>query len=582
MCTFAQKGQIMDLSTIIKHAFLYYGFIITDSKYNVVVSNNMGKFNNPTLSNSSNLIERYPSIESMKVHSIERLPMLQRNDVYLSKFQLPLKNETLYLFNFFDYSAIAKLHSQLTVISEQNIIYKKMLSKLKDGIFITNHYGKNIYFNDAFLTLSGLTSEQITGKTVYSLLSEGTVPNSCVAKVLETGKDASTVTDYNTGKKCLVSGYPVNDSKGELKNVLTVIRDISEVEMLVEKLAVEKNMSMSYKHEIDKLEKKEIYKEFTITRSKRMEDIYDQVSKVADFNSPILIGGETGVGKDFLASYIHNISRFSDTGVFVKINCAAIPDNLLESELFGYEKGAFSGAQNTGKIGLFEKGNNGTIFLDEIGEMPVHLQSKLLNALNDKEFLKLGGSSPIKFNARIISATNADLDNLIKEKKFRLDLYYRLNVITLSIPPLRERKEDILPLAMLFLEQYNNNYKRNCYFSPNLLENFINYQWIGNIRELKNTIERLVLISNNDCLDQELFQIHIKRENHENFNLLPSSNQKDGLKDKLESYEKFIIENAIKSNKTLDDAAKELDIDISTLVRKKKKYGIFKRKSSRR
>jgi transcriptional regulator with PAS, ATPase and Fis domain len=304
-----------------------------------------------------------------------------------------------------------------------------------------------------------------------------------------------------------------------------------------------------------------------------MKNIYKKAKKIANVDSTILILGETGVGKDFIATYIHNISN-SNNGKFIKINCGAVPEHLLESEFFGYEEGAFTGAQKGGKKGLFEEANGGILYLDEIGDMPYTLQVKLLSAINDRIFYRIGGTNPIEFNARIIAATNHDLKKLVEEKKFRADLYYRLNVVTFVIPPLRSRKEDIIPLSTQFLEYYNNKYGKNCYFTSNCLENFLIYEWPGNIRELKNIIERLVLMTDSADIGTDLFREHLILT--ESSTALPDLFMADRrtLKEKTEDFEKDIIESTLAVSKNMKEASLRLGIDISTLVRKKQKYNL--------
>ncbi|MFO7888276.1 MAG: sigma 54-interacting transcriptional regulator [Eubacteriales bacterium] len=317
-------------------------------------------------------------------------------------------------------------------------------------------------------------------------------------------------------------------------------------------------------------------REVIVTKNSKMKALYEKADKIVEVDSSILILGETGVGKDFLTTYIHTQSPRKDRGNLIKINCGAIPEHLIESELFGYEEGAFTGAQRGGKKGLFEEAGEGTIFLDEIGDMPYTLQVKLLNALNDRKFYRIGGSRPMQFKARVIAATNSNLQQLVKEKKFRADLYYRLNVVTLYIPPLRERKEDILPLASNFLDYYNSKHRRNCYFSPECMESFLMYKWPGNIRELKNIIERLVLISEDVTISEELFREQVIQEplQDEMTELFQKSKSKLPLKEQMKIHEKKIIEQTLRETETLKEAADRLKVDVSTIVRKKQKYDI--------
>lgn len=486
-------------------------------------------------------------------------------------------NDNILVFAY-DFSNYELLHKQLNEFNEKLYLYQSMLNNLKDGIFITDDKGETLFVNDAFLSLSGLEKSDVIGKTVYYLMSHEIVPNSCCAKVLETNSPYSTLNNYYGGKSCLVSGSPIFDSNNNLKMVISVIRDISELEQLRQRLEAEKSLALSYETKLKELEKNK-ESELLISNSKYMTDIYEKSSKVANIDSSILILGETGVGKDFLANYIHQISKRSK-GPFLKINCSAIPEHLLESELFGYEAGAFTGASRHGKAGLFESANNGTLFLDEIGDMPYSLQVKLLSAIQDKQMYRVGGNKVVDFNCRIIAATNANLEELVKQKKFRIDLYYRLNVININIPPLRFRKEDIIPLAMEFLNQFNKKHDQSKYFASRTLELFLTYDWPGNIREMKNLVERLVVISDKSCIEPVLFYTQIldkAKINFKNFFIDDLNNQsmeQASLKQKVESFEAHIIRETIDKFRTLKEASDYLSIDLSTLVRKKKRYNI--------
>lgn len=529
-----------------------------------------------------NIKQITPAIGNLKFTDDSSAKYIQsphHKEIYFQINKMPIPLEDTFLIFCFDYSRYKVLLEQLNDLNEQIYLYQSMLNDLQDGVFITNGDGETLFVNDAFLSLSNLTREDIIGKTVYYLIENKIVPNSCCAKVLETGSPTSTINNYYEGKSCLVSGHPIFDSNMELKMAFSIIRDVSELEQLKQRLEKEKNLSITYKTKIKQLENKNTSKPM-INNSKSMANIYDKIPKIANLDTSILILGETGVGKDFLAKYIHDIGNRGEEGPFLKINCGAIPEPLLESELFGYEAGAFTGASKNGKPGLFELANNGTLYLDEIGDMPYNLQVKLLSALQDKKAYRLGGHELIPFNSRVIAATNADLEELVKQKKFRIDLYYRLNVIDIKIPPLRHREDDIIPLAMKFLNEFNHQYDQNKYFASETLELCLLYEWPGNIREMKNLIERLVIISDKDCIEPETFYNQIAHKSNLNYDLAftnaPNFNIEDsyGLKAKVERYESYVIKNTLQKADTLKEAANILNIDISTLVRKKKKYGI--------
>src|SRR6056297_1255879 len=556
----------------------YFSYVITDEKYNI---KDYDKDFYHFVEEKGDLINKklsifFPKEKFKRINEFIDVKSSNGNTYEMKQGKIKINNFQYYIFFFADNSLTDELENQIDYLNKQQYLYSEMFNKLEEGIYMTDEKGKTIYVNDAFLNLSGLSREELIGKTVYELRDKDILPNSCCARVIETKDSVSTINNYYTGQKCLVSGSPIRDEKGNLKRTIAVIRDVTELEMLMKNIAKEESLSMSFSKRITGLGTKSTERDVIITKNSKMKSLYEKADKVADVDSSILILGETGVGKDFLTTYIHTQSPRKDKGNLIKINCGAIPEHLIESELFGYEEGAFTGAQRGGKKGLFEEAGEGTIFLDEIGDMPYTLQVKLLNALNDRKFYRIGGSKPMQFKARVIAATNSNLQELVKAKKFRADLYYRLNVVTLYIPPLRERKEDILPLASNFLDYYNNKHRRNCYFSPECMESFLMYKWPGNIRELKNIIERLILISEDAMIEDNLFKEQINQEpiQSEMSELFHKSKSKLPLKEQMEIHEKGIIEQTLKETETLKAAADRLNVDISTIVRKKKKYDI--------
>lgn len=547
------------------------GFVITDNKFNILYGNNYFKTN--ICKNNEDILNKkltvfFQGIKDDEEHKFYFVKYADNLTYYVVHDEMKLYDHELYSFFFYDFSIGKELEKQIKRLSSQQYLYNEMLNKLKDGIYITDEEGTTTYVNDAFLNLSGLSREQIIGKSVYELKKNNVLPNSCCAKVIETMGPVSTINNYYKGQRCLVSGSPIFDENGNLKKTIAVIRDVSELDVLMKNITKEKNLFIN-EHGDFNIKLKGDNKE-PINNNEKMKNIYNKAKKIANVDSTVLILGETGVGKDFIATYIYNTSKYNK-GKFIKINCSAVPEHLLESEFFGYEEGAFTGAQKGGKKGLFEEANGGILYLDEIGDMPYTLQVKLLSAINDRMFYRIGGTVHVEFNARIIAATNIDLKQLVEEKKFRADLYYRLNVVSFVIPPLRQRKEDIIPLAHQFIEHYNNKYGKNCYFTTSCLENFLVYQWPGNIRELKNIIERLVLMSDAASIDKNLFREQLMINDLPDINNSFFSESKT-LKDKLDEFEKEIIETTLASSKNMKEASARLGIDLSTLVRKKQKY----------
>ncbi len=549
------------------------GFAITDKKFNILYYNNYFKTNICKSKEdilSKKLTIYFHDIKDDRDQNFYSVKYLDNSVYYVVNEELKLYGNELNVFFFYDFTIGNELEKQIKRLSSQQYLYNEMLNKLKDGIYVTDDKGTTIYVNDAFLNLSGLTREQIIGKSVYDLRKYNILPNSCCAKVIETKSPVSTINNYYKGQRCLVSGSPIFDEVGNLKKTIAVIRDVSELDVLMKNITKEKNLFIANSEYDDFSIKAERHIKDYINNNEKMKSIYDKAKKIAKVDSTVLILGETGVGKDFIASYIYNISS-RNKGKFIKINCGAVPEHLMESEFFGYEEGAFTGAQKGGKKGLFEEANDGVLYLDEIGDMPYTLQVKLLSAINDRMFYRIGGTSPVEFNARIIAATNVDLKQLVEEKRFRSDLYYRLNVVSFVIPPLRQRKEDIIPLAHQFLEYYNNKYGKNCYFTTGCLENFLVYEWPGNIRELKNIIERLILMTDEASIGIELFREQLMLSDSPGGNSKFSTDNRT-LKDKLDEYEKVLIETTLSSSRNMKEAASKLGIDLSTLVRKKQKY----------
>ena len=314
-----------------------------------------------------------------------------------------------------------------------------------------------------------------------------------------------------------------------------------------------------------------------IAASPKMRAVLDEIMSVSKYDCNVLITGDTGVGKEKVANIIQKNSR-RKMQPFVKINCASISPNLIESEFFGYEKGAFTGADTKGKIGYFEAADNGIIFLDEVGELPMDMQAKLLRVIQDGEFLKVGGTTPVKTDVRIISATNKDLEDLVEKRVFRRDLYYRLNVFPIRVPALDERPEDISHLTDSFIRKYNEKFGMNKYMDEEAKENLATHKWPGNIRELENVVQRLLIASSGDAISV----IDVVRELDNKLvggieTSVPSDADEEGsidLTSMVEAFEKNILREAIEKYGSTRKAAKAIGISQTQFVRKKNKYGL--------
>jgi PAS domain S-box-containing protein len=448
------------------------------------------------------------------------------------------------------------------MIKEDFII--NIFDSLYDGIFVTDNKGMCIYVNKAYERISGLRSTNLIGKHVGDLVKEGIVSHAVSLDVLKDQKRKSINQKLSTGKDLLITGNPVFDNNGEIYIVVTNVRDITDLYKLEQQINQYKKMEERYSLEM-KVNLLEKSKDHIYSKSKEMRNIYELIYRISNVDSNVLITGETGVGKEFIANMIHQTSRRKNQP-FIKINCGAIPKDLLESELFGYEQGSFTGARKSGKLGLFEMADKGTILLDEVGELAVELQVKLLRAVQQQEFIPIGGTKAKKIDTRIITATNQNLSRKIKEGSFRQDFYYRLNVVSIDVPPLRERSEDIFPISQFFLNKMNKKYGLNKRMTSSLIRILERYSWPGNIRELENVIERLMVTTSDDTLNPD----HIK-------DILLLSNEEDifiPIKLAVEKLERNIIKKAMEKYKNTYRAAEVLGINQSTLVRKKQKYNL--------
>ncbi|NSW92639.1 MAG: sigma 54-interacting transcriptional regulator, partial [Firmicutes bacterium] len=398
------------------------------------------------------------------------------------------------------------------------------------------------------------------------LVNEGYFTESASLVVIQTRSPATVIYTCKTGKKLMAKGKPIFDAEGNLVRIVNTVWDITELMNMENRVEEARTFSDDGKHTM-KLDAMEDF----VARSEKMLEVLDLAMRVAKVDSTVLVLGESGVGKEIIAKIIHRAGK-DNQGPFVKVNCASIPENLLESELFGYEKGSFTGASKEGKIGMFQLADGGTILLDEIGEIPTHLQAKLLRVLQDKEIIPVGGTKARKIDVRVIAATNRNLTDMVKKGQFREDLYYRLNVVPIFIPPLRERKEDIASLLVYFMGKYNKKYNTNKKLSNEIIDYLTDYSWPGNVRELQNFVERMIVITKDDSISYEDIKDYFV--DGDGISLFEEKKQGTSLKEQLESLERSIIEKTLKRLGSTRKAGKELGIDQSTVVRKAKKYNI--------
>lgn len=447
-----------------------------------------------------------------------------------------------------------------------------------DVIYVSDGDGITLRVSSACEKLWGKKQKELVGKSVYELETMGIYTPSVTRIVLEKKETVSVIQRTRTGRRLMVVGTPIKDETGKIIRVVNASRDITEVDRLQSELNEIRQKMEGYKQELEQLKSKTLAKNQIIYQSLEMEKVISLAYRVKDVESTILIYGETGVGKEVIASYIHHSSNRADKP-FITINCGAIPESLLESELFGYEKGAFTGAVSQ-KRGLFELANEGTLFLDEIGEMPLNLQAKLLRVLQEQTFVRVGGTKEIKVNFRLIAATNRNLYEEMKKGKFREDLYYRLNVIPIRIPPLRERKDDIFALIQHYVQYFNEKYNLSKSISNSALKKLQQYHWPGNVRELKNIVERLIVLTEKDKIKLEDLETLIGLNEKYDFNE-EERNANDvvvhniiPLKQCIEEAERQLLELAKKKYDSTTEIAEVLQVNQSTVSRKMKKLGI--------
>ncbi|NLY43325.1 MAG: sigma 54-interacting transcriptional regulator [Clostridiaceae bacterium] len=453
----------------------------------------------------------------------------------------------------------AELSQRFKIINELNEQLNAIFESSYDGLIVCDTEGKIIKVNSAWKNMMNITDEQIP-QNVKELEEEKIIYPSATLLAAKEKRRITFLQENRNGKKFIATGNPIFDEKGKIVGIVTNIRDIEELNRL-------RNNVMGSREKMGK--GKSSYSGI-IANSIEFGKVIEIASQAAQFQSNILLLGETGVGKDVVARFIHHLSSVRE-GPFIKVNCGAIPATLIESELFGYDSGAFTGARKEGKKGFFELADGGTIFLDEVGDLPLPMQVKLLQAIQDKRITRIGGSKSFPVNVRIIAATNKNLQQMVKDGTFRSDLYYRLNVIPIYIPPLRERKDDIIPLAFHFLERFNKQYKCRKEFSLEVPDLLLEYPWPGNVRELENIIERVVVTSKGDIICSHDFPGYIF-----NANKCPTGRVlvQDilPLKDALDEVERQIIIQAYKTFKNTYEAAEALKINQSTVVRKYKKW----------
>ncbi|MCB6993566.1 sigma 54-interacting transcriptional regulator [bacterium 210820-DFI.6.37] len=445
--------------------------------------------------------------------------------------------------------------------------YKLMAENLDDEIFVTDGEGVVLFVNQAAVKVIGQPVYDLIGRPVKELVDKGFFRPSATMEVLKQGKRVDIIQTLNNGKKVVCTGVPIfDDDRENIHMVISTTKDVTVLSEMFETIE-------SQKEELSNLREMAFQNEGFISGENDSHGIKEKIMKVGPLDIPVLLQGETGVGKEVTAKAIHLLGHGKDKP-FVKINCGIIPENLIESELFGYEAGAFTGAERSGKKGKIEMAEGGTLFLDEIGEMPLSLQVKLLDFLQDGTFTRVGGTKKLKVHTRVITATNRNLKEMSNKGEFRKDLYFRINVVPFEVPPLRERQEDIDALAKYFLTKCNNKYKGKKSMSSSAKTILHSYSWPGNVRELEHTIEHMYVMSDSDTITEEDFKRAISDENGGNSQMGPSvsCNGFMPLKEAKWEVEKQLVTKAYEQFGSTYKVADVLKIDQSTVVKLLKKH----------
>ena len=449
-----------------------------------------------------------------------------------------------------------------------------IIESVSDGIYVTDGEGKTLRVNTAFQQITGIKAEDVEGINVDDLIKKDVFRKSATLSVLSERRQISMVEELKIGKEVLLTGTPIYDEDGNIFRVVTTLRDIKSLNSLKRQLAEFQEQTQLYKKEVSHLRLQQMNMEDIVINSQTMHEIVETAIRVGGVNTNVLITGESGVGKDIIAKIIHKTGSGEDAPL-ITCNCSAIPESLIESELFGYVGGAFTGAKKEGSPGMFELAKGGTLFLDEIGELSLNFQAKFLRAIQEKEITRVGGNKPIKLDFRLIAATNRDLEEMVRKRLFRSDLFYRLNVVPITIPPLRDRSDSITAFVYKFLELYNKQFNRSVQINPEALQLLEDYDWPGNVRELKNIIERMVVLVVGNVIQEKDVPSYIKGIQTTSpdgevtvHNIMP-------LKTAVEDLEFQLLKKTYGKYKSTRKAAQILGISQSQISRKLSKYGLY-------
>ncbi|OCA99298.1 sigma 54-interacting transcriptional regulator [Clostridium beijerinckii] len=588
--TINQVDNIINNNTItLEHVFsnIPNGIIATDEKDIISIFNEEAERLLGISSGDAIGKKVYEIIEFTNLHEINRTGKSELMVKEIINNRILLINRTpiiidkkpkgaLAVFN--DISKLEKVKDELKTVKDLKERLQLILETVQDGICVINSDGYITYVNKAYLRILNEKEKDILNKNIRDVS-----PGGARIKVLKTGESIIGAISYKENGVIIVSNVNPIIIDGEITGVVSIVKNVTEVQKLSEKLTQVSAKADYLEEELMRTKKPDSAFSKYIGHSGKILDALATTLKAAKTDTTVLIRGESGTGKELIAEGIHFSSKNSK-GPFIRVNCAAIPQNLLESELFGYEKGAFTGAIKR-KLGKFELAQNGTILLDEIGEMDKSMQAKVLRVIQEKEFQRIGGEETIKINVRIIAATHRNLEEMVKSMEFREDLYYRLNVIPIFLPPLRERKQDIAPLLEHFIDKIGKRInKRITVVTNDAMESLLEYKWPGNIRELENLVERIMALNETEVIELSDLPAYMRKDINTVKNAIKSKNNNeiDMLIETdeilpLKEYEKIIIEKALKKYGSYNAAGKALGLTHKTVAAKARQYGIEKK-----
>ncbi|MFZ5648524.1 MAG: sigma-54 interaction domain-containing protein [Bacillota bacterium] len=461
---------------------------------------------------------------------------------------------------------LADVYRRLETVQNLNRELEAIIESSSDGIFVTDGQGVVLRVNKAYEQITGYTAHRLIGKSMHQLMAEGLFERSVTLEAICHKKPFTTERKGVSGNTLLVTGRPVLDEKGDVFRVVVSVRDFNELNRLRHEVQYQRALAQHFAAELN-IQRVRVNIEKLVAKSPAMIQVVELAARVAQFSTTVLLLGESGVGKEVLARFIHENSPRAEKP-FIKVNCAAIPETLLETELFGYAPVAFTGATKEGKPGLFELAHRGSILLDEIGELPLSLQAKLLRVLQDPEITRVGEARTRRIDVRVIASTNKKLAEEVQKGRFRGDLFFRLNVVPINIPPLRERSEDIIPLVALFSHRLQEKYGASKIFKAEVLNRFLAYHWPGNVRELENLVERLFVVAPGKEIDLGL--VDTFRHSSDNAQSSPVTvHDLVPLKQAVHEVERQLIERALSIYGSSYKAAEVLKVDPSTIIRKK-------------